>query len=289
MLKSNLNYPYPMLRNNSLDYRTSVINTIIGIETNSDSYKFHVEISTNNDNINDLLNKGIVRKGILVKSSAVWFRKFYLVSDDDIIINSKDIYGKVEILPCIVAMEKIENFFSDDFEDEYKYSNINIEAGEFVALGEEYCFDALLDSDIFKNTSSIFELASVDENNISYDLENDKIVIFIPKDIHQNYLNVANSVMSPKSILNSIIVFPILVSVLFDIKSLEDDEYYTEKKWYKTIMKTIEVKKKNNCMAGLDNSGKIDNPILVAQSLTNGLTTSSFMKLKDILEMEGDE
>lgn len=294
MLKSNLNYPYPMLRSESIDYRASVINSKINIETTNESYVLKVEITTNNENINNLLDKGIAKKGILIKSNAVWFRKFYFLSndDEDIVINSKEIYGKVELLPCIISTEKIDDFFSDDFEDEYKYSKIKIEPGEFLGIGEEYCFDALLDSDIFKNTSSIFEMVSVDENNVSYDLNYDKIVIRIPKDMHQNYLNVANSIVSPKSILNSIIVFPVLVSVLFEIKEMnsnDDDEEFIDKKWYKTIMKTIESKKKENAITGLDNSGNIDNPLLVAQSLTNGLTISSFIKLKEILEMEGDE
>lgn len=293
MLKSNLSYPYPMLRSEPIDYKTSIINTKIDVKTTKESYELKVEITTNNVNINNLLDKDIVKKGILIKSNAVWFRKFYILTNEKIIINSKEIYGKVELLPCIVATKKINNFCSDDFEDEYKCTNITIEAGEFLALGEEYCFDALLESDIFKNTSSIFEMISIDENNMSYDLNYDKIVIHIPKEIHQNYLNVANSVTSPKSILNSIIVFPVLVSVLFEIKEMnltgEEDEEITEKKWYKTIIRTIETKKKNNAVFGLDNFGSIENPLLVAQSLTNGLTTSSFIKLKEILEMEGDE
>lgn len=289
MLKSNLSYPYPMLRHESIDYRTSVINSSVSIETTNESYKLNVEITTNNKNINDLLDKGIAKKGILIKSNAVWFRKFYYLSNEEIVINSKDIYGKVELLPCIVATKQIDDFFSDDFEEEYKYSKISIKPGEFLGIGEEYCFDALLDSDIFKNTSSIFEMVSVDEGKVSYDLNYDKIVIQIPKDMHQNYLSVANSKESPKSILNSIIVFPVLVSVLYDIKEMnsnEEDEEFIDKKWYKTIMKTIEIKKKENAITGLDSSGDIENPILVAQSLTNGLTMSSFIKLEEILEGE---
>ena len=290
MLKSNLCYPYPMLRSEPIDYRTSIINSKIDIETNEKSYKLKIEISTNNKDINNLLEKGHIKKGILVKSNTVWFRKFYYLSNNsEIVIDSKDVYGRVELLPCIVATQRIENFFSDDFEDEYKYSNINIECGEFIALGDEYCFDALLESDIFKNTSSIFEMIPTDENNVSYDINGHKIVIYIPKNMHQNYLNVANSIASPKSILNSIIVFPVLVSVLFDIMTASEDEYL-ERKWYITIMKTIESKKKNNgIVQGLDNVGNIENPLLVAQSLTNGLTLSSFIKLKNILENEGNE
>ena len=289
MLKSNLNYPYPMLRSTSIDYRTSVISSSILLETTSNAYELNVSITTNNDNINNLLEEGKLITGILVKSNAVWYRKFYPVKNGTIIIDAKDIYGKVDLLPCIVSTQEINDFFSPDFEDEFKYSKISIGPGEIIGLGEELCFDALLDSDIFKNTSSIFEMVAVDDNNLSYDLNNDKIVIFIPREMHKNYINVANSTTSTKSILNSIIVFPVLVSVLYDIRNFSDDEdYYENKKWYKTIKKTIESKSKNNLMNGLDSLGNIENPILVAQCLTSGLTMTSFMNLKDLLEFEGE-
>ena len=289
MLKSNLNYPYPMLRSTSIDYRTSVISSSILLETTSNAYELNVSITTNNDNINNLLEEGKLITGILVKSNAVWYRKFYPVKNGTIIIDAKDIYGKVDLLPCIVSTQEINDFFSPDFEDEFKYSKISIGPGEIIGLGEELCFDALLDSDIFKNTSSIFEMVAVDDNNLSYDLNNDKIVIFIPREMHKNYINVANSTTSTKSILNSIIVFPVLVSVLYDIRNFSDDEdYYENKKWYKTIKKTIESKSKNNLMNGLDSLGNIENPILVAQCLTSGLTMTYFMNLKYLLEFEGE-
>ena len=54
-------------------------------------------------------------------------------------------------------------------------------------------------------------------------------------------------------------------------------------------MKTIELKKKNNMIKGIDSFGNIENPIAVAQSLTNGLTYNSFVQLKDIIEgMDGE-
>ena len=74
-----------------------------------------------------------------------------------------------------------------------------------------------------------------------------------------------------------------LLSVIYEIK--KDGELYEDKKWYKTIKKTIETKASSKTIAGLDFSGEIDDPLLVAQSLTNGLTISSFNKLEEILTM----
>ncbi len=287
MLKSNLCYPYPVLRSESIDYRKDVFNVKVeDIETSPNSYILKFDINITNDNINELIAQRRAKVGVLIKSGSVWYRKFFDLSNQKIIeLDSKDVYGKVSLLACVIANTKIDNYFSEDFEEEYKITSITINPGEFLAIGDEYSFDALLDSDIFKNTSSIFELAPTDEKNISYDINSDKIVIFIPKDIHKKYTGVAQNSASPKSILNSLLVFPVLLSVIYEIK--KDAELYEDKKWYKTIKKTIETKVKSKTMNGVDFTGEIEDPLLVAQSLTNGLTISSFDKLEEIL-IEGE-
>ena len=283
MLKSNLCYPYPILRTEPIDYKTDVFKVDLeDIITTQDGYILNFNFKISNQNLNNLIEKKNAKIGVLVKSSSVWYRKFFdLTNTKTITLSSKEIYGKVDLLPCIIATSKIENYYSDNFEEEYKISSITINPGEYLAIGDELSFDALLDSDIFKNTSSIFELAPTDAKNISYDINSDKIVIFIPKDIHQKYTSVALNATSPKSILNSTLVFPVLLSVIYDIK--KDKELYDDKKWYKTIKKTIEAKIKSKTIEGIDFSGEIDDPLLVAQSLTNGLTISSFNKLEEIL------
>lgn len=285
MLRSNLCYPYPVLRSESIDYRTDVFKVYLQeVITTQDGYNLNFDFKITNDNLNNLINNNKAKIGVLVKSSSVWYRKFFdLTNQNNIFLSSREVYGKVELLPCVVATSRIEHYYSDNFEEEYKITSISINPGEYLAIGDELSFDALLDTDIFKNTASIFELAPTNEKNISYDINSDKIVIFVPKDIHQKYVSVALNATSPKSILNSTLVFPVLLSVIYEIK--KDGELYEDKKWYKTIKKTIETKASSKTIAGLDFSGEIDDPLLVAQSLTNGLTISSFNKLEEILTM----
>lgn len=282
MLKSSLSYPYPVLRSESIDYKTSILSIQIDLDTQDTNYFIKVCLNTNNSYINSLLSDERVKKGVIIKSNSVWYKEFFdLTNDNQLTINSKDIYGKVEIMPIIVATKKITNFYSNDFSEEYKSVNISINAGEIIAIGDEYSFDALLESDIFKNTSSIFEFCESDGEQLTYNVDEDKIVINLPKKIKEKYSLLANSISSPKSILNASLVFPVLTSVLYDVK--ENEDLFEDKKWFKTIMKTIDIKRQKGIMNGLGIDGKIDNPLEVAQSLTNGLLSAALDDIEKII------
>ena len=283
MLKSNLCYPFPVLRNESIDYKQSTFIVEVNKEVNSTSHILNVNYIVNNEYIKDLIQNGFAKVGVIVKSSAVWYRKFFdITTNNKILIDAKEVYGRVYVLPCIVATKKIENFYNDDFEEEFKISTIEINAGEIIGVSEELVFDAILSNDIFKNTSSIFDIVSTKENYISYDLSQSKIVVMIPKSLHDKYRTIERSSLKPAPILNSMIIFPVLVEVLEEMKT-SFDELDENCNWYKTIKKTIDYKRNQGLMKGLDINGDIEDPYLVAQCLTNGLLLSSCDRLNDIL------
>ena len=283
MLKSNLCYPFPVLRNESIDYKSSTFDVKIDKNVDSTSHIFEINYDIRNTYIKELVNDGYAKVGLIVKSNAVWYRKFFDITNSNIVrIDAKEIYGRVYLLPCIIATKKIENFYSDDFDEEFKISNISVNAGEIIGISDEMVFDAILNNDIFKNSSSIFDIISTNENYISYDLTQSKIVVMIPKSLHDRYKSIERSSQQPAPILNSMVIFPILVEALEEMKRASDD-FDDTNSWCKTIKKTIEVKHKEGLMKGLDINGDIDDPYLVAQCLTNGLLLSSCDRLSDIL------
>lgn len=285
MLKNNLNYPYPMLKVDSRDYKESVIKESINMEidkTTSD-YVLTVNIDINNFEINNLILKGICEKGIIIKSNTVWFKKFFPIRENSTIrLKPYEVYGRVELLPCVVAKEKIDPFYSSDFSDEFMGVDVIVNSGEIIAIGEEQSFDALLENDLFKNTSSIFQF-QIDENikNIDYNIDDsEKIIIFLPKKIHKLYKNIVfiNKELM-KSILNSILVSPVLLSVLYEMK--DHKENYVDKKWYKTICKTVEQKLDQGIAFGFQSNGDVKDPIIAMQTLTKGLIETA---LEDFYE-----
>lgn len=243
MLKSNLCYPFPVLRNESIDYQTSTFNVDIEKDIDKSSHIFRIKYDIKNDYVCDLIDRGYAKVGLIVKSNAVWYRRFFDITNVDTIkIDAKDIYGRVYILPCIVAVKNIECFYSDDFDEEFKSSSIFINAGEMIGVSDELVFDAILNNDIFKNSSSIFDIISTKEDYISYDLSQSKIVIMIPKAFHDRYKIIERSSQQPAPILNSMIIFPILVEALEEMKKSSND-FDDTNSWCKTIKKTIEYKK----------------------------------------------
>ena len=290
MLKSNLCYPYPILRNESIDYKTAVFNVRINKEIDNSSYTFKCEYTISSDYINKLVEEGKAKVGVIIKSNAVWFRNFYDITyNNTITIDSRDIYGRVYILPCIVATTNIDNFYSNEFDEEFRMTNIKINAGEIIGLSDELVFDAILDSDIFKTSSSIFDIIGTDDEYMSYDLSQSKIVIMIPRDIHDKYKSMENSSMQPAPILNSIVVFPVLVEVLEQMKNNIDEFDESYNKWYTTIKKNIDSKRKGGKIKGLDINGDIDDPYLVAQSLTSGLLYTSCERLGNMIINDGGD
>lgn len=285
MLRSNLNYPYPVLKEDESDYKSSVLSTEIkiGIDKIEKCYTIKAKLETDNQAINNWLENKQCIKGIFVKSSAVWFSKFFEIKDnEEIFIKSTDIYGRVDILPCILVTDKIDKFYSDDFTDEFKDIDINVNIGEIIAVGEEITFEALLENDIFKHASSIFEFVENDSKFIEYDINYDKIIIKLPKNIFDNYKNLnPQRISNRRSILNSILVNPILLSILYDIK--DEPEEYQGRKWFNTIQKIIVDKNEKNKINGYIN-GKIENPILVLQCITVDLINTALNDFTRIIE-----
>jgi hypothetical protein len=274
-----------MLRTESKDYKTNYLENSIEVNALDNGYSIKAEISTNDKNINYLLEQGNLVKGLYIKSGAVWYRKFLKInSEQPLIINSKDIYGAVEIIPCIIANKKIEKFYSEDFNDEYKDINIFINKGELVAIGDEYIYDAILESDILKNTSSIFTISMNENKKIEYISEGHQIDIYLPKNIMELYNMARESSMHlTKSILNNLIVFPILLEIVHIMSDESKKEAYMEYKWYKTIDKTIQDKIDQKVLS----TSNMDSPLTIAQAIVPGLIENSFIELKDIISQIG--
>lgn len=278
MLKNNLNYPYPMLRNSCVDYQTSVLISEIDLEATVDKYIISSNISTTNKEINQLLQEGKVKKGIFVEAKSLWFRKFYDLTDNAVLeISTKELYGHVTLTPCIVSIEYIDDFYSQDFCKEFllmKKSKIHINKGEIVAIGEDYGFDAYFEKDIFRNVANIFQFNISNKKNVEYDLSNDVIAISLPRVLYHKYFTISRGFSRINAILNSVLIFPILVSTLHDLNSNYDS--YVDKKWFLTIKKSLE----NNNIFMSNSDIPIDDPIICAQMLTNDLLLETMETLE---------
>lgn len=238
MLKSNLCFPYPVLRSTSIDFKEGIIQSNITKSIIDNKYVFEIKISTNNPRVNEMLNVGDAIRAVYIESGALKYRKMFNVNNNNIVeIECNEIYGKVEIQPCIISKNYISNYYSADFNDDFKGLIININKGDLLGIGDVYEFDALLEKDILKNVASIFVIDQSNDEFMNFDYVGDQVVINLPKEMKENYANL-RELKKLYPLLNSVIVFPVLVKLVelyFD-----DDESLNEYKWYLTISKKIQ-------------------------------------------------
>lgn len=240
MLNTNINYPYPVIREYTDDYKTTVFKGELTVNLKPDGYLIRPNFMVQNEGIREYLSSGKFTYAIEVQSPATWFRKLYRVKDNETIkLNPVVLHERVELMPCIVATEKISDFSNEDFEEEYEGMLFEIGAGDVIAIGEKRVFDALYKNDIIKNGSSIVNIAGSEVvKEITCDFSGSIIDITLPEEQFKDYMECGYQKAKYKT-LNAIITIPALVEAICIIASDVRDDIvgeYASRAWYKTIV-----------------------------------------------------
>lgn len=251
MLNTNINYPYPVIRSYTEDYKTTVFLGSLTVNLQPDGYLVRPEFDINNKEILDLISSGKLTYALEVVSPATWFRKLFLVKDNNSIrIEPTLVHERVELIPCIIATDAINGFTIDDFEDDYCGITFDIKAGDVIAIGETRSFNALFQDDVIKNGSSIVSIKGDKTiSEIVCDFSGSIITITLPMEQFINYTDCGN-IKSKYKTLNAIITVPVLVEAIGIIAN--DDEYpehtsgLESKAWYKTIVVNLKRAADNN-------------------------------------------
>lgn len=253
MMNTKINYPYPVIRSYKEDYKNTIFKGSLSVGWQPDGYLISLNFSVNNDGINKLISLGILTYAVEVICTSTWYRKLYIISDDnDIYIDSKLVHELVEVIPCIVAKQKITDFKNDDFEEEYQGIIYEINAGDIIGIGERRTFDALYQNDVVKNGKSIVEIRhnEVDEC-FRCDYNGSVIEISLPLNQYNNYIDCGYNKTKYK-LLNAIVVVPALVGgidIIYQDENCEKDENRSQlssKSWYKTIKTNLKTIAENN-------------------------------------------
>lgn len=240
MLNTKINYPYPIIREYVEDYKTTIFTGDLTVNLQPDGYLIRPNFEIQNAGISEYISKGIFTYAIEVQSPATWFRKLYRVKENETIkLNPGLLHERVELIPCIIATEKITDFTNDDFEDDYKGIVFEINIGDVIAIGGKRVFDALYKNDIIKNGSSIVTIAGSEKvTEITCDFSRSVIEIRMPEKQFTDYLECGYQKAKYKT-LNAILTIPALVEAICIIASdVKNDEVgeYSSLAWYKTIV-----------------------------------------------------
>lgn len=278
MLNSMMNYPYPILRNQAIDYKTGIFKVDIQKTNHSNGFNLSVAYEVTNRKIKEMLDQRVLAYALQIQCISTWYRKLEISENagQNVFIPTSIVHERVDLCPCIIALKDISNFSNDDFSEDFEGITFSINAGEVVGIGERQKFDAIYKDDIIKKGDPIVYFDNDESCSVMFcEWEFAAIRIHLPKKQYEEYIRIGEYEPWKIPLLNAIYVVPAIVQGIAEIGR---DELQTgngnlsEYAWYKTLKVLIE--KAANGEAHMYKKLLAD-PIRTAQLLLNDNSAQS--------------
>ena len=246
MLNSDMNYPYPILREDAIDYRSGVFKAEVKKTNQTDGFEIEVNYQTTNDKIRTMIESRILAYALQIQCISTWYRKLEICdsSQQSLFIPSNMVHERVDMCPCIIALEDIPEFTNDDFAEDFEGISFSLNKGEVVGIGERKKFDAIYKNDIIKKGDPIVHFVNDEKCSVMFcEWEYATIQIHLPKKQYEQYNTIGEYEPWKIPMLNAIYVVPTIVQ---GISEIARDELYSgsgdleQYAWYKTLKVLIE-------------------------------------------------
>ncbi|MDK6445017.1 hypothetical protein QP104_03630 [Alloscardovia omnicolens] len=238
MLNSKISYPYPVVRYYPQDYQNTVFEGTLHVDGPTETYYEVVpEFNINNSQLEQQIRQGVLTYALQVVCSSTWYRELFFVKDNESIkIDSSNLHGKVEVVPCVITAEDINNFSNDDFDEGYQGISFSLRAGDVCAIGRSWYFTVLFERDIA--TSIMRVVRGSKKQQIRCDFESDIIEVQIPEESYEHYY-VCGKDESKSNVLISIFTTNVIQEAL-SIMAKKENKYLGDSAWHKTISHKLE-------------------------------------------------
>lgn len=288
MFKVKGNYPYPILLENTIDYKNSIIKARYLYQGIKNTHNIKIECQINNEQIKKLIQDKKVCYAVQIESPNAMYRNMFEFYDEDeisITLKNDEVIDYIDIGLALLVKEDIDDYQNEDFVDTYKGIKMKVSKNEVLAVCQSVRKIIILNDEVLKEVHSIFNLQKdMHINKITYDPNYDRILIKVPEEVGNYYLT-AKGNKEKIVILNSILFMPILTSIVNDMKDAEEE--FASRLWFKTLTNKInEIVKEEN----ITREEAFNNPYETAQVLLKNISVESINELKKLLEeQEGDD
>ncbi|WP_426355482.1 hypothetical protein [Exiguobacterium sp. R-39] len=262
------NYPHPVLRfksndelnddfNKNSNFDAEVSQRVEGLD-----YHFDYRFQLTDANLESLLAEEKVCFAVKVECSTTRFRQVFKLSElaGSILLSSTKLERMVIMTTFIVAKETIEDYYSQNFNEDYEGTKFKVFTGDILAEGPQFSFDIDKRTDSLAKIPSIFTIIQTNEKKMpEISFEQDRIVVALNEADFNNYklLRAYHSqynYLAPLS--SSLFILPALVMFLEgirkDIEKFNDDDrqdfedYINDKEAYFRWFKVINTNLKNH-------------------------------------------
>lgn len=279
MLSSNASYPYPLLRVVAEDYAHAVFHDDLEVLRENQGFRIVPRFSVENEQIEELIRNDVFSYAIQIQCKSTYFRTVEYVKDNTaIFLPSGQVHETVELCPCIIVMQDLTNYVCDDFVPAFKASPVTVYKNDIVGIGNITRFRAYYKADEVKKASSVITVKKNDAiESLKVDLTQSNIVVELPPDQFEFYLDVGRSTTDQVTLLTGIISVPAITMAL-GVMDIDDDNDYSDYAWYKSLRTVLDK------MADGDFSKVelfLEDPFGTAQKMLGGNVSVSLGILKE--------
>lgn len=275
-------YPYPVLAYYSDDYKAGAFDTTIDLAKDGYNIKVDFMASLTNDGLKALILNGQAQYVYHLECAQTGYRQVVRTDkvSDSKILSDKEVCGKLQICPFIVATQDILGYTNAGFHDDYSGATFDIEAGCVLAVGKQVNATIAKEMEDLANTPSVFSIIRNADPLVTHmiiGIDGPKIIVKLPLNDYYSYKQLAkNPITQP--VLNSLTIIPALTYALEELKCLtiEEREEFGESVWYRTVKKALLTKFSVDIESGDFNQ---QNMVILAQRLINDPLADAFKVL----------
>lgn len=249
-------YPYPVLVDFLDDYVNSKFDVTAEVVAHGYDRRLYFNVTLKNEGLQQLIRDGKAYYAYHLECSQTGFRKAVTTREkiSDIIISHKEVCGKLQICPLIVASEDIQNYSNNAFHSDYEGISFNIEAGCILAIAAPREIIITKEIDDLAKIPSIFSIVPAYDESITYmtvETSGPRIIIQLPLADYKKYSLLDQGMMMTET-LNAMVIVPALIFTLDEVKRTNYLERYHYDDdgciWYASIRKVLS--EKFNCDIG---------------------------------------
>ena len=291
-------FPYPVLNNatNYNCYKNSTYELKYQLEEDAANFILRdVRIETNSYDLKNMIENNLAKVMIVIESSSTIYKhsQEIFLNPIDIVIPIGNLCGKVEISSIVYATKNINNYISEDFNDDFSGYSFNIEKYCPIAIDDGFISKIEYDDFNDKKVSSIFSVVKSYNEELNYmKVFNDdkKIKIELPEKEFQKFDSLNGEEMF-SNVFFSIIIIPALSNCLkelqsevkYDGKTIED--IIDSHTWFLSIQNAY--KKLNNSDLTDDDFINLDT-LEFSQLVMDSCSISSIDDFFDIITRKND-
>lgn len=236
-----ISFPHPVLREGSSDYLRGVFRGHTTLQVDPDASAVSLRVGFELEECPDLTERVVSREAAccaLVKCPMTYHRSLLFAEGGtagDRMENGR-VDGEIEVLPLVVAKDRITAYRSRDFHADYGGRAFDLEPGSVLAVGRPEIYH--IDTTFLGPISSVFRIVdrSMGAGVFKYEIDDEMIAICMSEKTRKRFDALRSNARSLRQVFAGVYL-PLVVSVLRDLD--RDPERYSGYRWARAIRQTL--------------------------------------------------